>query len=293
MMFTSFCCMPSATATPHATMPTNASKTDDSWVFVCRMKDMGLVIMRLSPLGVKWESQLADGLGDTKTREVRVFSDQTKKYCVQTSDDLASQVARSSELAKRASESRGWKFENWKKIGTDSVLGFRCNVYERHRLRKGIVNIIDKIWILDDPRLAEYKEVAGDILALASRTRLPEKGLPIRKTAHYVDLTHHATAQPAVTVKLEPGEDPLSILGPPPDQDNRSNHSTAKPVKVNKPPAKSKQLAEMEPDVEFTLISANREKTDPSRFKFPKGYTRVKNFSDVLELGGLDGVLSY
>jgi hypothetical protein len=262
--------------------PANAGKLQDSWVFVCRLKNMGLVIVHLSPFGlIKWETQLADAVGDIKKREIVVFNDQSKRYCTQESKELAAQVARSAELEKHASERRGWKFGEWKKIGTDSIQGFKCIVYERKLLRPGITSRTDKIWIMADSRFAQYKEIAGDILALASRTRLPEHGLPIKRTNDFTDLRPH-TALPATKMKQEPVDDPLALLGPPPDQGAHA--------KVSKP---SKPSEQMDSNVEYTLLSAHKEKTDPNRFKIPTGYTRVKNYIDVLGLGGLDGALSY
>ena len=289
--------MPSSTAAPAP--PARPAKIEDSWVFVSRLRDMGLIIIRLSPIGIKWETQMADAVGDLKTHELTVYNDQTRKYCVQSATDLAAQVQRTAELERHASERRGWKFSEWKKVGTDTILGFKTNVYARTRTRGGFYRLDDKIWILADPRLEQYKGLAGDILALASRTRLPEPGLPCKRTCVTTDLRPHAAHFEPTKLKFEPGEDPLALLGPPPGEADRSNASKitkpSKPVKADKSSSKSaaKHPDETDPTVEFSVVSFTREKADPSRFKLPKGYTRVKNVSDVLELGGLDGTLSY
>ena len=58
-----------------------SSKPDElGWVFVVRFKSMGIVIVRLSSLGIKWESQIADAIGNLTNREIILYNDASHKY---------------------------------------------------------------------------------------------------------------------------------------------------------------------------------------------------------------------
>jgi hypothetical protein len=251
------------------------------------------MIIRLSPLGIKWETQMADGFDDLQKRELIIYNDQTRRYCLKTAADVSGQAESSSVLERHAAESRGWKFTEWKKAGTDKIIGFKANVYTRTRTKPGAIRFDDKIWISCDPRLERYRGGAGDILSLASRTKLPETGLPLRRQAVMTDLRHYAEHIVPVP-KEKSGEDPLALLGPPPGESDRpsvSKSTTSTPSKVH--PKIKRDDNELGEGVEYSVVHATMEKTDPSRFTAPKGYTRVKNLSDVLDLGGLDGTLSF
>jgi hypothetical protein len=256
------------------------------------MKVLGMVVIRLSPLGIKWETQIADALANPSTREVTLYNDQSRKYCVTGAGEMAQQMKESSQIEKRTDEKHGWKFGEWKKVGTDKILGLKANVYERKRTIPGIRAIVDKLWILDDPRLAQFKQSAGDTSAVASRTKLPESGLPLKRTSTTINLrapagAHVTNSQPATP------ENPLELLGPAPDEKGTPSKSNRQ-AEAAKPSSKAASKPSIcNPEVDFLMVSVTREKTDPERYKLPKNYTRVKNYSDVLEMGGLDGTLNF
>jgi hypothetical protein len=249
---------------------------------------MGTIVMRLSPLGIKWESQIADAIANPITREVTVYNEQSRKYCVSGAADMERRANKFAELDKRADEKRGWKYGEWKKIGKDKVLGYSCKVFERLRTVPGIILTSEKVWLLDDPRMAEYQEMAGPTSALVSRTRFPESGMPLKRTSLSTDLRARArskAAPQAQPTKAEPEGDLLELSGPSPDLAAKGapKPSAQKAIKPNV----------QKPVIEYIVVSVTKEKTDPSRYKIPKNFTRVQNYTDVLEMGGLDGTLMW
>jgi hypothetical protein len=270
-----------------------SSKPDElGWVFVVRFKSMGIVIVRLSSLGIKWESQIADAVGNLTTKEIVLYNDESRKYCAMTAAELESDIRYAAEFDKRREEHSGWQFYDWKKIGTEKIFGLKSNVYERRRVKHGIKTIVDRLWMMDDSRFDKYKESAGRIVEFASRTKLPEAGLPLRRIAT-VALAHPPKSRPEPLSGSR--EDALAeLVGLPPSEKGKSSavENSLKLPKENKaqlPP----YMKGGNSYVEYDIVSVSREKLNPERFKLPKNYKQVKNYAEVLGLGAIDGSLNY
>jgi hypothetical protein len=278
-----------------------SSKPDElGWVFVVRFKSMGIVIVRLSSLGIKWESQIADAIGNLTNKEIVVYNDASHRYCNMTVSDLESDIRYTAEFEKRRQTNSGWIFYDWKKVGTEKLFGLKSSIYERRRVKHGNKIIVDKLWLVEDTRFDKYRESAGRIIEFASRSKLPELGLPLRRIST-VSFAH----QPKFRTEPQPGpgEDALAeLVGIPKAAEKDRSPAVEKSHSPRLPKEIKAQSAPFlkEPGntyVEFDIVSVSREKVDPARFQMPKNYTKnykqVKNYMEVLGLGSVDGSLSY
>ncbi len=266
--------------------------------------------MRLSRYGVKFETQLFDVLSLPGEKTLRIYSDETKKYYLATPEELSRTIRGRIRLDQIEVEKFGWVFDDWKRIGSENRFGLRLAIFERIKRRKlkdGVLKEASKIWIVDDPRLVVYAKQIRTMDMLAINGSFPVAGMILKKTAERLDV--HPSAN-----HIEESATGSKVFGAPEKADTGQAEfaelielaDLSQPMKPTGPMklTQPKNLKSEAHDsgshkqhhdirVDLDTLSVKREKDKASLYKLPASYTRVENLTEVLELGRLDGKLTF
>jgi len=264
----------------------------NAWVFTLRSRDIGIIILHLSSGSTKFESQLVSALGSSKSDEIRIYSDETKKYCVMSKEKSAAVIKTYSKLDELGDEKLGYHFTPWKRVGTETKFGLRVVIYEQIKTAPKRPRILKRCWIVDDRRFLPFTKDAYALASITTRNSFPVVGILLKTSREFVSdkpvtklkQTTPTQAQTERPMVGSPNSDlaQLALLG-----------DLSRPPEQLRNPAPLPQTApRLRPIVLFDTVSVKQEKVKPEIFVLPKGYKRVESLAEVIDFGGIDGRLA-